>query len=465
MKICKIYIKGFQQFQDVELDFTNPETGEPVDKVCFIGSNGTGKTKLLRLINWLFNSVFKTFTQTGLLQAQLVERGKVMFKIQHQGTGYLIFNFNRNSFILRLKNLDTAGEKDLIANLLSLQSPDDFKKDKKYKEFTVSTQSAEFLSEFTLQDNSKDLLIYSPAESDNNGYKKIVDVPETNVSEALELSKDFPFYAEVSSEKVNIFWKLLVYNLRKRAEERDTYENIPENLNKTKAKLIAEFDKIHPKILEHLGFVWNRILEKAHLEFDVNGASNPYQLNDNLKAYVRLAETKSIIQYGNLSTGIRNYIFRLGHIFSLYFNREIDRGILLVDEPENSLYPDFLFELVETYQEVIKDKRGQNNTQLFFATHNPIIAAQFKPFERIILHWNKDGSVRANKGLTPEGDDPNDILKKDFGLHQLMGPVGIQEWNKYLGLKKKLKKAELIDEKMSVAAEINKIGQLYNFPR
>ena len=57
MQICKIYIQGFQQFQDLELDFIDPETGEPLKKVCFIGSNGTGKSKLLRLINWLFMSV------------------------------------------------------------------------------------------------------------------------------------------------------------------------------------------------------------------------------------------------------------------------------------------------------------------------------------------------------------------------------------------------------------------------
>ena len=131
---------------------------------------------------------------------------------------------------------------------------------------------------------------------------------------------------------------------------------------------------------------------------------------------------------------------------------------------KNSLYPDFLFELVEIYQQIILDKRGENNTQLFFATHNPIIAAQFKPYERIILKWNEDGTVKANKGTTPEGDDPNDILKKDFGLPQLMGAVGIQEWNKYLDLKRELKTTESIDKKMSVAAEINKIGQLYNFP-
>jgi hypothetical protein len=34
MKIAKIRIKDFQQFKDIELDFTHPETGEPLDKIC-----------------------------------------------------------------------------------------------------------------------------------------------------------------------------------------------------------------------------------------------------------------------------------------------------------------------------------------------------------------------------------------------------------------------------------------------
>ncbi len=43
MKIAKIILKGFQQFENFQLDLSNPETGEPVEKICFIGPNATGK--------------------------------------------------------------------------------------------------------------------------------------------------------------------------------------------------------------------------------------------------------------------------------------------------------------------------------------------------------------------------------------------------------------------------------------
>jgi len=78
--------------------------------------------------------------------------------------------------------------------------------------------------------------------------------------------------------------------------------------------------------------------------------------------------------------------------FTLYFNREIKNGILLIDEPENSLFPDFLYDLVDTYLGIIQ------NTQLFMATHSPIIAAQFEPCERVILEFGENGKVYARKG-------------------------------------------------------------------
>ena len=463
MKICKIYIKNFDQFQDIELDFTHPETGEPLNKICFIGSNGTGKSKLLRMINWLFVNVVQNFVQRGFGTPHLTEGAKVVFKVSHKNSNFLVFHFNRNSFILRIAGLGKEEEKELILELIALKSVEDFKRDEKYRKLTTSTLHSDFLNEFVLNDNANDLLIYSPAENENR-YKMGQDgVPESNVNEALALSKDFPFYAEVSPDKVNVFWKLLIYHLKKREEERKIFEDKPESLKRIREELVKEFDSLNPKILEHIANVWNKILNKAGLEFDFEGASNPYQLTDNLLAYTRLINSKNIISYNQLSSGIKNYIFRLGHIYSLYFNREIDRGFLLIDEPENSLFPDFLFDLVETYQEVLIDKRSQNNTQAFFVTHNPIIAAQFQPYERIILDWNEDYSVNAKKGFSPVGDDPNDILSNDFELKDLMGPEGRKMWEEYQELKKKLIREKEKSKKEILIKEINQIGTLYNF--
>ena len=94
MKICKIYIKNFEQFQDIEFDFTNPDTGEPLDKICFIGSNGTGKSKLLSLIKWYFN-IFNGGLNASLnsyySSFNFIQKEKLLFKVLYQSNHYFIF--------------------------------------------------------------------------------------------------------------------------------------------------------------------------------------------------------------------------------------------------------------------------------------------------------------------------------------------------------------------------------------
>ena len=54
MKLRSIDIKKFYRFNDFKLDLTYPKghvkEGQPLDKICFIGQSGTGKTSLLNLI-------------------------------------------------------------------------------------------------------------------------------------------------------------------------------------------------------------------------------------------------------------------------------------------------------------------------------------------------------------------------------------------------------------------------------
>ena len=54
MKVKELYIKKYHQFEDFHLNLTYPEghkkARQSLDKVCFIGQSGTGKTSLLHLI-------------------------------------------------------------------------------------------------------------------------------------------------------------------------------------------------------------------------------------------------------------------------------------------------------------------------------------------------------------------------------------------------------------------------------
>ncbi|MEZ4933900.1 MAG: AAA family ATPase [Saprospiraceae bacterium] len=452
MKICSIRIKGFQQFDDLYLDFTNPETGEPVDKICFIGRNGTGKSTILSIIlNILYHHIINAPNKYNNILAKF-KCGETFF--------YLYANewLNQN-FLL---SIDVDKSTNWFNKISFLTSQENIIH--QLRPYILNEREInEFWKDMIFSSENHDLLAYAAAESSTNQYLQIDDVPETNVNNALQLFKNFPYYHFVSNDQIIAFWTQLIFLLKKRENEREQFENMVGNLNKTKKQLIEEFDDQNPKILKKLADLWNKILDKAGLEFDYESASNPIQLNDNLKAYIKLKSTGEKINYNQLSTGIRNFIFRIGHIYSLYFNREIKKGFLLVDEPENSLFPDFLYELIDIYQEITTDKNGERNTQMFFATHNPIIAAQFEPYERILLEWDDKGHVQAFKGKAPAGDDPNDVLRQDFRIDHLMGKKGQEVWQEYLDLKKQLRHTKNGKDKDELISKISKIGQLYNF--
>ena len=96
-------------------------------------------------------------------------------------------------------------------------------------------------------------------------------------------------------------------------------------------------------------------------------------------------------------------------MFPLY-ELDTSESLILMDEPERSLFPDVQIDLITHYQKLAP------KAQIMVATHSPFIAAAFEPEERFILEFDKDAAVRIRRGKSPIGDDPNDILTNDFNV-------------------------------------------------
>lgn len=130
---------------------------------------------------------------------------------------------------------------------------------------------------------------------------------------------------------------------------------------------------------------------------------------------------------------------------------------MLVDEPEASLHPNFLYDIVDVYQSVCV------GSQLFFATHSPIVAAQFKPEERVILEFDENRFVTASRGSAPEGDDPNDLLQRDFHVRSVLGKEGVKKWKRFLELDELLRRETDATLRAQYRREYMEIGAAYNF--
>ncbi len=167
MKICKINIIGFNQFQNIELDFTNPETGECVDKICFIGRNGTGKSTLLHLIKSVYDMIsqgrridYTFFPVDHLINFEFKNDNDFYYYIFSNAQFFLYrFKVNENSFLR--KSINKINSKTDIYNFL-----EDLKK--RFK------QNADELRDII---KSNSIFIYSPPESKQNSYLVTSDVP------------------------------------------------------------------------------------------------------------------------------------------------------------------------------------------------------------------------------------------------------------------------------------------------
>jgi len=73
-----------------------------------------------------------------------------------------------------------------------------------------------------------------------------------------------------------------------------------------------------------------------------------------------------------------------------------ENSTILFDEPEKSLYPDLQRVIIDYYQNLTK------NSQFFYATHSPIVASCFEPWEIVELKFDDSGYVYREKYY--EGD-------------------------------------------------------------
>lgn len=462
MKISKIIIKGFQQFNNFQLDLVNPKTGKPPDKICFIGTNGTGKTTILEKIVNLLNNFDGHKNQPQPLN------NMPFFAVKFSASSGDFFACHSPYSSPGWYDAQISGSGwygDQIGAPIVYYNADVEQTDEWHRfvtDPTPKTVPPDFCGQQYISNqpvpsftSKRDLIIHVPA--DRSLLLQKGDLPVTTLDEALKLFQNFPVYHFISIENAGEFWKLLIYLVKKRESDYLDYLKQPENKKKTIEEVEAEFKKNNPEILQEIGKLWNRILEKPGLTFDIEEAGIPVQLNENLQAYVKVKSTGQPLPYNSLSSGIRNCIFKLGHIQTLYFQRQIERGFLLVDEPENSLYPDLLYDLIEQYLSIIQ------NTQFFVATHNPIIAAQFEPYERIHLDFDEQGFVTATSGVTPIGDDPNDLLIKDFHVRSIYGKQGLQKWERFLELQRLINSTSEINRKQELITEYLEIGNAYNF--
>lgn len=355
MKICNLTISNYMQFKNLELDLRYPKghkkEGEPLDKICIIGQSGTGKTNLLEIIK---KSVIDFSKQIESNYCPFNE-----FNGKETDDKYI-----RNKFITKngveVENLFTDLESKISYYDLNILENEKIyfvgvdKKPNSIKENSKYLEKEETISE-TL----------NKLKSSNFIDKTIIDINgSNNISWELLKNKIYNYQSDYSKYN-NILTNKLI--------EDDSYTK--ENYIKD----IQTWKKDNENILENISDKLNYILKKFNLELA--------KIDENQKNFTDLIikdlSNGNIISYDNLSTGTKNLISTFIPL-KIYTPQD---SLILIDEPEISFYPDIQKSLTDLYMDV-----GVNN-QLIVATHSPIIASSFEPWEVVELKFDKNNQI------------------------------------------------------------------------
>jgi len=480
MKICNLNITNYKQFKELELDLTYPighqKEGKPLDKICIIGQSGTGKTNLLNIIKKSIVD-FSELPKNEYLPFQ-------SFSKKANEDSYIATKFIINNSLI-CETLFTKISSEISAND-NIELSDNEKKyfigvDKStnndYKSKVKMTDSDTILLDGFMKHREKIILngieIYGI-----NGFEqelKLIDekIFEINkkyntVSQSIKELKSKNFIDKniinINDENHNS-WELIKDRI-------DEYKNgYSQHINKLTNRLLNDDDyskesykndvksweNENENILENIALKLNFILNKFNLELT--------KIDENQRSYndliIKDLSNDTIIKYDNLSTGTKNL---LSSFIPLNIYQPQD-SMILIDEPEISFYPDIQIKLTELYSEV-----GSNN-QLIIATHSPLIASSFEPWEIVELKFDENNQIYRE--LYFEGENHQDnyfldprvltwttILTDIFDLKEDSNvKFRHQSLMEYASLKAEIKSINDIEEKELKFKELKKLSK------
>ncbi len=424
MHIQKLHIKSHFHLEDLEFDFTYPKdhktkAGQPLDKICLIGQSATGKSTILNLLN----SIIATFKNLNLIENKYIN--DILIKNE--------FKENSFVFIKDSKKLTLLKEKIIFGN------------DEYIIKSTIDSGS-------NLFDNIKSIYLTSELLSMNG--VSVLSMPTNTVLHTENPNSKFnsDTFSFILNKEINEkFWKTIFFDIIE--YRRKSTQLASELINNggvlalesvTVAEKISEWKLLNKNPTEIIAQHFNPLLKIINLEIDLIDTNNILP--------VKSLITKNTIPFDSLSTGTKGLLLSLLPLIEL----NTDDSMILIDEPERSLFPDMQVGLMEHYQNIAP------KAQFIVATHSPFIAAAFEDYERFILYFDEQGKVKVRKGKSPIGDDPNDILHNDFNV-DYYNKDGKKAYQDYLNLKKDLFKEDDSEKKNEILLKLTAIGDKYNF--
>jgi predicted ATP-dependent endonuclease of OLD family len=398
MKITKIDIKDFHQFENFTIDLTYPKghkkEGQPLDKVCFIGQSGSGKTSLLELIpKFLYGHNTNLITKIPIEDIIDDITISTIFGLKNEYSTDIKFSLND-------ENKDEKKISWVWGNRSLMRTKYD---DDKFLAYLDDKWQNKLSSK----------LMYFPANLNYN-----LDIEKGNNLNNKEI-------IDFSIDKVSSVWNLILEKIQKYQEQEIT---IRQNISKTVEQSSNDLDIIQKALKELEDWKkteFNPIVDVAEKclnpllkNFKIRVKTEiDFKTKDDI-GFIKIEDFhKNEIPHGLWSTGTKQIVLSALPLYLL----KPKNTIILFDEPERSLYPDLQRIIIDYYSSLTK------NCQLFYSTHSPIIASSFEPWEIVELKFNSKGKIYReeyyegenhieNYKLNPKLMRWDDILQRIFDM-------------------------------------------------
>lgn len=219
-----------------------------------------------------------------------------------------------------------------------------------------------------------------------------------------KITFDKKFIEGLTKKIKSTFCKRIIYYKANNSETKSAKQIIRDYIN----DLIFEKNMLPEKAYKKLRDDLKSVLQ----EFDIKVE---FDRMDKKKELYFKNETSDNIKIDELSGGEKELITK---IFPLVISN-IHDSVILIDEPESSLHPNWQNSIVKVYERIAKEQ----NNQVILATHSPHIVSSVKK-EQVKVLYNENGNIRIIDDFSGSyGWKVDKVLLEIFKVNGLRTPA------------------------------------------
>jgi len=378
MRIRKIVLEHHPILGSLTLDFTDEE-GQTVDTIILAGENGTGKTCILDLIYEfsIFNLSGDKRDETRMFEVEFSDREVSIFQANHNYQGHFVEGIGSNVFFITVDYSITGSWRQVKVDFIQKNGEPKRVEGTFFKEPEIEPSLRTMYSDVEIN--------YSPREISSVTAKDLDEKKNGSFKSGQNLA------TEITQLLIDI-QALDSQEFSQWGKENVGQPVNPEKIDTRIKRFTKAFDLIFPS--------------KKFIGIDnINGHKEVLFQENNLKMSI-----------GQLSSGEKQIVFRGGFLLK---DKETSKGsIVLIDEPEISLHPNWQIEILDFYKTLFTNSSNELSSQIFVATHSPFIIHNPKRNNDkvIILAKSENGDIISLD--TPEfySWSNNQLVKEAFKI-------------------------------------------------